>query len=193
MAAPTCSLPERSSPPRRPRHGVWVSDTDDHELPIDAGDFVAARIAEGSDYIKIVYDDGETVRPCDKTIDELTLAAVIRATKASQEAGGGACASPRVRATGYRTRCRRAGPPVRRQPVDDAFVRLAAERKVFVIPTLTVLESVNREGGGASLARDAALAPFLMPEDARVAQILVSGQRLHRPRCERSLPRRSSG
>ena len=36
------------------------------------------------------------------------------------------------------------------QPIDAAFVRLAADRKIFVIPTLTVLDSVNRGAGNAA-------------------------------------------
>jgi hypothetical protein len=47
--------------------------------------FVAARVAEGSDYIKIVYDDGSEVGLPLKTIDEPTLAAVIRAAKAQKK------------------------------------------------------------------------------------------------------------
>jgi imidazolonepropionase-like amidohydrolase len=47
--------------------------------------FVAARVAEGSDYIKIVYDDGSEVGLPWKTIDEPTPAAVIRAAKAQKK------------------------------------------------------------------------------------------------------------
>ena len=52
------------------------------------------------------------------------------------------------------------------RPADDGLVRLAAEKHAFVIPTLTVLESVNGVGGGASLVEDPALAPWLSPADA---------------------------
>ncbi len=44
-------------------------------------------------------------------------------------------------------------------------MRLAVDRKAFVIPTLTVLDSVNRSGGNAALASDLSLAPYLTPED----------------------------
>ena len=47
--------------------------------------FVAARIAEGSDYIKIVYDDGNGIGLPWKTLDEPTLAAVIKAAKARKK------------------------------------------------------------------------------------------------------------
>jgi hypothetical protein len=44
---------------------------------------------------------------------------------------------------------------------DEEFGRFVAEHKVFVVPTLAVLESVSGRGGGAALAKDAAVAPFL--------------------------------
>jgi hypothetical protein len=54
------------------------------------------------------------------------------------------------------------------KPADDALIRLAAERKAFVIPTLTVLDSVNHTGGNAALADDPALAPYLTPDDVQM-------------------------
>ena len=56
------------------------------------------------------------------------------------------------------------------RPVDDDLVRLVAEKHAFVIPTLTVLESVNGIGGGASLVDDPALAPWLSPADVERAE-----------------------
>ena len=62
------------------------------------------------------------------------------------------------------------------KPIDDAFVRLAAERKVFVIPTLTVLDSTNRSNAGnAALTDDPALAPYLTPDDARMLKSSFPG------------------
>jgi imidazolonepropionase-like amidohydrolase len=132
-----------------------------------AEEFVAARVAEGSDYIKIVYDDGELFNLPIKTIDEPTLTAVIRATKARKK-----LAVVHIMARELARRAIAAGADglvhlFVDKPVDDAFVRLAADRKVFVIPTLTVLESVNRVGGGAGLAVDPALEPYLAPDEIR--------------------------
>jgi len=53
--------------------------------PEQADAFVAARVAEGSDYIKIVYDDGSEIGLPWKTIDEPTVAAVIRAAKSRKK------------------------------------------------------------------------------------------------------------
>lgn len=134
--------------------------------------FVAARVAEGSDYIKIVYDDGSEVGLPWKTIDEPTLAAVIRAAKARKK-----LAVVHVLAREFARGAIAAGADglvhlFVDKPVDDAFVHLVAEHKAFVIPTLTVLDSVNRNGGNAALADDPALAPYLTADDV---QMLKSG------------------
>jgi imidazolonepropionase-like amidohydrolase len=140
--------------------------------PDQADAFVAARIAEGSDYIKIVYDDGLEVGLPWKTIDEPTLAAVIKAAKDRKK-----LAVVHVLARDFARRAIAAGADglvhtFVDKPVDDAFVRLAAEGKIFVIPTLTVLDSVNRGGGNAALAKDPALAPYLTADDI---EMLKSG------------------
>jgi imidazolonepropionase-like amidohydrolase len=133
--------------------------------PDQADSFVTARVAEGSDYIKIVYDDGKGVGLKWKTLDEATLAAVIKAAKAKKK-----LAVVHVLAREFARGAIAAGADglvhvFIDKPVDDAFVRLAAERKVFVIPTLTVLDSVNRNGGNAALADDPAFVPYLTPDD----------------------------
>jgi imidazolonepropionase-like amidohydrolase len=130
--------------------------------------FVAARVAEGSDYIKIVYDDGSEVGLPWKTIDEPTLAAVIRAAKTRKK-----LSVVHVLAREFARRAIATGADglvhlFVDEPVDDAFVRLVAEHNAFVIPTLTVLDSVNRNGGNAALADDPALAPYLTPDDVRM-------------------------
>jgi imidazolonepropionase-like amidohydrolase len=142
--------------------------------PNEADGFVAARIAEGSDYIKIVYDDGEQFNL--PTLDEPTLAAVIRATKARKKL---AVVHIMARESARRAVAAGADGLVHLfvdKPVDDAFVRLAADRKLFVIPTLTVLESVNRVGGGAALAVDPALEPYLAPEDVQSLKASFPGK-----------------
>ncbi len=103
-----------------------------------AAEFVAVRIAEGSDYIRLVYDDGAEIGRPWKTIDELTLAAVIRAARDRKK-----LAVVHVLAREFARRAIAHGADglvhlFIDKPVDDAFVRLAVERKVFVIPTLTV-------------------------------------------------------
>jgi len=144
--------------------------------PEQADTFVAARIAEGSDYIKIVYDDGSAVGLPWKTIDEPTLTAIIKAAKARRKT-----AVVHVLAREFARRAIAAGADGLVHlfvdiPVDDAFVRLAAQRGAFVIPTLTVLDSVNRNGGNAALADDPAIAPYVTPGDAQMLRSSFPGK-----------------
>jgi imidazolonepropionase-like amidohydrolase len=131
-----------------------------------ASEWVRARIAEGSDYIKIVYDDGSEIGLPWKSIDESTLAALIRAAKARKK-----LAVVHVLAREFARRAVAAGADglvhlFIDKPVDDEFVRLVVEHKAFIIPTLTVLESSNRNNkGNAAVADDPALKPYLTPDD----------------------------
>jgi len=142
----------------------------------EAEAFVGARIAEGSDYIKIVYDDGKVIGLAWNTLDETTLVAVIRAAHARKK-----LAVVHVLAREHARRAIAAGADALvhlfvDKPADDALIQLAAERKLFVIPTLTVLDSVNRTGANAALAADPAIAPYLNPDDVRMLKASFPGE-----------------
>lgn len=135
--------------------------------PEQAEQFVADRLAEGSDYIKIVFDDGKEMGLHWQTVDRLTLAATVRSAHARKK-----LALVHVLAREFARQALEADADglvhlFVDQPVDDALVRLAVAKKAFVIPTLTVLESVGGVGSGSSLVDDPALAPYLAPADRR--------------------------
>ncbi|MGO9469501.1 MAG: amidohydrolase family protein [Isosphaeraceae bacterium] len=138
--------------------------------------FVTARIAEGSDYIKIVYDDGKEFGIPWKTLDEPTLGAVIRAAKSRNK-----LAVVHILAREHARRAIAAGADglvhvFVDKPADDALIRLAAEHKLFVIPTLTVIDTVNHTGANAALAEDPAIAPYLSPDDVRMLKASFPGK-----------------
>lgn len=133
--------------------------------PDSAQAFVDARIAEGSDWIKIVYDDGHTYGMSTPTLDVATMRAVIAAAHRRGKLAvvhigdlAGARAAIDAGADGL------AHLFVDRAP-DAAFARFAAQHHVFVVPTLTVLSSVSGTPGGAPLVRDARLASYIPPTD----------------------------
>src|SRR5262249_53072682 len=102
------------------------------------------------------------------TFDEPTLTAVIKAAKARKKL---AVVHILARESARRAIAAGADGLVHLfvdKPFDDALIQLAAQRKLFVIPTLTVLDSVNRTGGNATLADDPALAPYLSPDETRM-------------------------
>jgi imidazolonepropionase-like amidohydrolase len=138
-------------------------DTFDGDTSAEA--FIARRVDEGSDFIKLVYDDlrawGATLPTLSReqlegavaASRERELVAVVhvsdaQAARASAEAGAHGLVHLWVD-----------------EPASELADRLA-ERQVFVVPTLSVLTAHCDDAVGAELAVDEALAPFLAPGDA---------------------------
>lgn len=137
------------------------------EVPTLAADgdpaaFVQARLAEGSDYIKIILEDfsahSETQRW--PTIRHDQARAAIAAAQAAKSlavvhvsrlrdgrAAIDAGADGLVHMFG--------------EPGDAGFIDAAKRRKAFVIPTLSVLATMASAGEGRALAEDPQLAPWL--------------------------------
>lgn len=129
--------------------------------PNEAQAFVDARIAEGSQWIKIVYDNGRTYGMSIPTIDKATMKAVVDAAHKRGKLAvvhigdlAGARAAIESGADGLVHLFVDA-------PPDDQFASLVARHHAFVIPTLTVLESVSGTASGTSLVSDALLAPWV--------------------------------
>jgi len=127
----------------------------------DAPAFVDARIAEGSDYIKIVYDDGAAYGMQIATIDRAVLGAAIDATKkrgklavvhigsrqgADEAIAAGASGLVHIFADA---------------PANEGFAKGVAAARAFVTPTLSVTESTTGVASGATLLKDSRLAPFI--------------------------------
>lgn len=175
-------------------HGTEYQDIPTISSPDQAQMVVDARIAEGSDYIKIVYDDGRTFGPPIPTIDRPTLKAVVDAAHARQRLAlvhigsvSGARDALESGADGL----------VHLSPdraVDEDFVALALRRGAFIVPTLSLNESLCGIAGGASLVTDPRVAPFLSgfstknlgetfhlhpPHQLDFSSVLTSVARLH--------------
>ena len=129
--------------------------------PEQAQAFVDARLAEGSDYIKIVYDDGKSYGRRMPSVSEATMAAVIEAAHKR-----GKLAVVHISTLGSARDAIESGADglvhlfIDRAP-DSTFARFVAGRRAFAIPTLTVLESVTGSGGSADLADQPSIAPYL--------------------------------
>jgi imidazolonepropionase-like amidohydrolase len=133
--------------------------------PEEAQAFVDARIAEGSDYIKIIYDDGSSYGLKLPTLSKATLAALI----AAAHQRGRMAVVHTVTLPDARTAIEAGADAVVHlfadQPPDAGFARLVAAHHAFVIPTLSVLRSGCGTAAGASLVRDPRLAPYLPPAE----------------------------
>lgn len=132
--------------------------------PDQAQAFVDARIAEGSDYIKIVYDDAleyGVPKPI-PTLDKKTLAAVIAAAHKR-----GKLAVVHIGSLQQAIDVIEAGADGLAhlfvgEHSDPDFGRLAAAHHVFVIPTLSVLNSI------CGIKKDA------LANDSRISSGLIS-------------------
>lgn len=129
--------------------------------PDEAQAFVDARIAEGSDYIKIIYDDGSTYGLHIPTISKATMTAVVAAAHRR-----GKLAVVHIGSLQDARDAIDAGADglahlfVDRAP-DKDFGKFVAEHHAFVVATLTVLESVSGTASGASLIADPNLGPYI--------------------------------
>jgi imidazolonepropionase-like amidohydrolase len=127
----------------------------------DAEAFVDARIAEGSDYIKAVYEDGSAYGLSLPSLSADTLRAVITAAHsrgrlAVVHVGSHVAADTAVAAGANGLVHTFADAPP--SPTFAASVRKAG---IFVIPTLTVIESISGTPGGAGLVTHPSFAPFV--------------------------------
>ncbi|MFI5238635.1 MAG: CIA30 family protein [Gemmatimonadales bacterium] len=129
--------------------------------PDSAQAWVDARIAEGSDYVKIIIDDGSTYGIHIPTLSEPIVAALAKAAHKRGKlavAHIGSLADARM-AIG-------AGVDglehlfIDHAP-DPEFGRFVASHHAFVTPTLTVLKSIAETSGVADLARDPRFAPYI--------------------------------
>lgn len=112
----------------------------------DARAFVAARVAEGSDWIKVVSEDLSYYGGACPALDQGTLAAVINAAHELDRIAV-VHASEQIRA---RAAIEAGADGLAHVFADnvagDGFVHLAAEREIFVIPTLVLTEASSAPG-----------------------------------------------
>ncbi|MEU6737894.1 amidohydrolase family protein [Streptosporangium sandarakinum] len=145
------------------------------ETVADAGrarQFVAARLAEGADYLKIAIDGGTVSGTPLPVLGPDVVAALV---EAAHDAGLQAIAHAVTTkdalvaldagVDGLAHVCFDAGPPD--SAADDLAARIAAQG-VFVVSTLSYFEAITGSPGGAELMRDERIRSRL-PEHARVA------------------------
>ncbi len=133
--------------------------------PAEAQAWVDARLAEGSDYIKIVIDDASAYGGQRPTLNRETLKAVIDAAHKRGKIAvvhigtqADARAAIEAGADGLAHLFADSAP----QPDFGEFV---AAHHAFVVATLTVLESVSGLPTGESLPTDPHLAAYLTSDD----------------------------
>ena len=133
--------------------------------PDEAQAWVDARLAEGSDFVKVIYEDGSAHGRTIPSLDRATMAAVV---EAAQRRGRTAVVHVSTRA-GALDAIQAGADGLAHLffdlPAGAELVRLAAERGTFLVPTLTVLESATLRPSGLALLDDPRLTPSLALAD----------------------------
>jgi imidazolonepropionase-like amidohydrolase len=143
----------------------------------DISRFVAERVAEGSDYLKIFIEDGSLWLDPLPTLAPPVIAALV---EAAHDHGLLAVAHISTLAGAHQALDAGIDGLVHLfidQPADSRFVERVAEAGVFVVPTLTAAESVTSTPSGPELLSDPRLAPYLKPS-AKATLTQVSAPRL---------------
>ena len=128
--------------------------------PADAADWVRARKAEGSDWIKIAYEDGSTYGADIPSLDAGTIRALIAAAHAE-----GLLAVVHVSTLAHALEVVDLGADGLVHVWGDAVVdetqaARIAEAGAFVVPTLSVVTAMSGDGIGRELLEDAGGAPL---------------------------------
>ncbi len=133
--------------------------------PEEAQAWVDARVAEGSDYIKIVLEDGSPYGRQIPTLDKATLTAVVQAAHKDHK-----LAVVHISTEEAAKEAIEAGADglvhifTDRAP-EPGFAALLKKHKAFVTPTLTVVESTTGIASGKALPDDARLSPYLKDDE----------------------------
>jgi imidazolonepropionase-like amidohydrolase len=139
----------------------------------EADEFVRARIAEGSQYIKIIVERGSPMRPL-PTLDSPVIYAVTRAAHSQgRKAIAHATRFEDVRLVADAGVDGLAHAWV--GGIDDGLLRLLSTRRIFVIPTLAAVESRIDTSGSESILRDPYLAPLLSEDSRKTLQASRGG------------------
>ena len=132
--------------------------------PGEADAFVAARVAEGSDFIKIIYDDIEKYGKKLPMLDEATVAALVKAAHARER-----IAVAHIGTEGQARGAIAAGVDGLAHLFDGStvtpdFGQFASKHGVFVIPTLSTLYSGCGRPDGPEFLKDAETMKHVKPQ-----------------------------
>ena len=163
--------------------------------PAEAQAFVDARIAEGSDYIKIVYEEGSAYGLKFPSISADTLRAVIAAAKNRGKLVVVHVGSRRAAETAVAAAPNGLVHIFGDEPPPAGFADSVRKAGMFVVPTLSVIESVAGVAGGAALTGHPALGPLMRADEktalkgtfpqreggkVRIAHAIESVRQLHK-------------
>ncbi|HEY8144018.1 MAG TPA: CIA30 family protein [Kofleriaceae bacterium] len=122
--------------------------------PDEAEAWVAARVAEGSDWIKIVREDGSAYGAGGiPTLDARTAAALVAAAHAHELLAVMHVSTLAAAREGLAAGADGFAHVFHDRPADDDFVALARQRGAFVVPTLVLFSGADQANALASVRR----------------------------------------
>jgi imidazolonepropionase-like amidohydrolase len=142
--------------------------------PSEAQAFVDARVAEGSDYIKIIHDDGSNWTWTDKRVpmlDNATMKAVIDAAHKRGKLAVAHALSEQQARDAIAAGADGLAHLFSGDTVGSDFGQFAASHHVFVIPTLSAVYWDCGQSGGSVLLADPKLAPYLDEQSKKMLAI----------------------
>jgi imidazolonepropionase-like amidohydrolase len=130
----------------------------------EAARFIDARVAEGSDYIKVIYDDLASAGMSLPMLDRETMAAVIAAAHARGKKAVVHAMSQQHAIEALDAGADRLAHLFIGSDVSPDFVRLMVSHSAFVIPTLGVLHGICGQPNGETIVGDQLLLPYVRPD-----------------------------
>lgn len=131
----------------------------------EAAPWVHARILEGSDYIKLVYDDASSYGRHIPTLSKETMKAVIDAAHQHGKLAVVHISSQQQARDSIEAGADGLAHLFTDSPPAADFAPFIVKHHAFVVPTLTVLEGVSGAPGGESLTTDPRLERYLAQAD----------------------------
>lgn len=149
--------------------------------PEQAQAFVDARIAEGSDYIKIIYDDNSEFGEAQRfpALDYATLRAVVQAAHRRQKMAVAHTLSEQQARDAIAAGIDGIAHLFVGDSARSDFGQFAASHHVFVVPTLSTLYMICGKSPGPAIVADPHLLPYIAAEWRRGMQVAGDPTRNH--------------
>lgn len=128
--------------------------------PEEAEQFVAERLAEGSDYLKFMLEDGSWTGLLSEVLSRETVRALTHALHVRGKIGVAHVTEQEHAFNALEDGMNGLVHIFLDEPVDPAFVQLAVAKGIFVVGTLTAEEAFITTAGGESLLADPDLSPY---------------------------------
>ena len=135
--------------------------------PAQAEGFVAERVKDGSDFIKIIQDDWSVYGLSRPTLSNNIVAALIEAAHKKGKIAVIHAATLKNCEDAINEGVDGLAHLFFDNAHDQVFGELAARRKAFVIPTFSALRTLAGIYDAGALAQDADLSPYLKPGDVQ--------------------------